>query len=252
MIGVQVFGVDIGGSGVKGAPVDLETGVLVTKRSRIPTPQPSTPDAVADVVVELLDERGWKGPVGITVPSVVRDGVVLSAANIDDRWIGTDAARLFAERIGGPATIVNDADAAGLAEVKFGAGKGVDGVVLLLTFGTGIGSAVVHDGVLLPNTEFGHLEFRGTTTEEYAAARLVDDSEISLKKWAKRVTQVLAYFEDIFSPDLIILGGGISKRFERFGPRITTRALLVPALLRNQAGIVGAAMVAARSGGHDG
>lgn len=249
---MQVFGVDIGGSGVKGAPVDLETGVLVTKRNRIPTPQPSTPDAVADVVVELLEARGWKGPVGVTVPSVVRNGVVLSAANIDDRWIGTDAARLFADKIGGPVTILNDADAAGIAEARFGAGKGVDGVVLLLTFGTGIGSAVVHDGVLLPNTEFGHLEFRGTTAEEYAAARLVEDSELSLKKWTKRVTQLLAYFEDIFSPDLIILGGGISKRFERFGPKIATRAPLVPALLRNEAGIVGAAMVAARPGGHDG
>jgi len=249
---VQVFGVDIGGSGVKGAPVDLETGILVTKRARIPTPRPSTPDAVVDVVVDLVHGSGWKGPVGVTVPSVVRDGVTYSAANIDHAWIGTDAGALFERRIGAPVTVVNDADAAGMAEARFGAGKGVVGAVMLLTFGTGIGSAIVHNGVLLPNTEFGHLEFRGTTAEEYAAARLVEDNDISLKKWTRRVTRLLAYFEDIFSPDLIIMGGGISKRFEKFGSRITTRAPLVPALLRNQAGIVGAAMVAAEQGGHDG
>jgi polyphosphate glucokinase len=207
---------------------------------------------VADVVVELVRGAGWSGPVGLTVPSVVRDGVVHTAANIDEAWIGTDAAALFQRRIGALVTVVNDADAAGMAEARFGAGKGMLGAVMLLTFGTGIGSAIVHRGVLLPNTEFGHLEFKGTTAEEYAAARLVEDGEISLRQWTKRVTRLLAYFEDILSPDLIIMGGGISKRFEGFGSQIPTRAPLVPALLRNQAGIVGAAMVAAEQGGHDG
>jgi polyphosphate glucokinase len=249
---LQVFGVDIGGSGIKGALVDLETGILVAKRERIPTPKPSTPEAVGEVVAELIAMAAWKGPVGVTVPGVVREGVVYSAANIDAAWVGTDAAGLFSERIGAPVTVLNDADAAGIAEVRYGAGRGQDGVVLLLTFGTGIGSALVHDGRLLPNTEFGHLQFRNTTAEQYAAARLVERKDVSLKQWTKRVGQFLAYLEEIFWLDLIIAGGGISKRFETYGPKIATRALLVPAMLRNQAGIVGAAMAAAPEGDEDG
>ena len=252
MIGLQVLGVDIGGSGIKGAPVDLETGILVTKRQRIPTPQPSTPEAVSEVVTDLVEIFGWKGPVGVTMPSVVRDGVVYSAANIDAAWMGVDAAGLFRDRIGAPVTVLNDADAAGIAEARYGAGMGQDGVTLLLTFGTGIGSALLHDGRLIPNTEFGHLEFRGTTAEQYAAARLVENNELTLKQWTKRVGQFLAYLEDIFWLDLIIAGGGISKRFESYGPKIATRAQLVPAVLRNQAGIVGAAMAAAVEGDGNG
>ena len=252
MIGLQVLGVDIGGSGIKGAPVDLETGILVTKRQRIPTPQPSTPEAVSEVVADLVEIFGWKGPVGVTMPSVVRDGVVYSAANIDAGWMGVDAAGLFQDRIGAPVTVLNDADAAGIAEARYGAGMGQDGVTLLLTFGTGIGSALLHDGRLIPNTEFGHLEFRGTTAEQYAAARLVENNELTLKQWTKRVGQFLAYLEDIFWLDLIIAGGGISKRFESYGSKIATRAQLVPAVLRNQAGIVGAAMAAAVEGDGNG
>jgi polyphosphate glucokinase len=244
---VELFGVDIGGSGVKGAPVDLKKGELAGKRKRIKTPRPSTPDAVAEVVAEVVGHFGWSGPVGITVPAVVKEGMVRSAANIDDAWIDIDGVALLEERLGGPVALLNDADAAGLAEDRYGAGRDTDGLVLLLTFGTGIGSALVYRGTLVPNSELGHLEFRGMEAEHYCAARLVEEDDMDITWWTRRVDEFLSYLEKVLSPDLIIFGGGISKRFDEFSQLLITRAPLVPAELRNNAGIVGAAL-AARAG----
>lgn len=244
----QAFGIDIGGSGIKGAPVDLDAGFLATNRLRIETPQPSTPVAVADIVVEIVRSFGWDGPVGVTVPSVVQAGVVRTAANIDPTWIDTDAVALIGSRLDAAVTVLNDADAAGLAEVRYGAGRGIDGVVLLLTFGTGIGSALLNDGVLFPNSELGHVEFNGMEAEHYCAARLVEEDDMDVAIWVKRVDAFLHYIETLFSPQLIIFGGGISKRFEDFSPLLTTRTPVVPAALRNHAGIVGAALASAEAG----
>jgi len=243
---VQVFGVDVGGSGVKGAPVDLTTGKLIGDRTRIPTPKPATPDAVADAIVEIVDSHGWTGPIGVTVPSVVINGVVKTAANIDPGWVDVDVASLLAERLGTPVTVLNDADAAGLAEVTYGAAKGESGVVLLLTFGTGIGSAYLYRGELIPNTELGHLMFKNQKAEHYAAGRLVKRGDLEIDWWAQRVDELLDYLDDLFWPDLFVFGGGISKRFEAYAHLLTTRAPVVPAALRNQAGIVGAALAASR------
>ena len=241
---MNVFGIDIGGSGIKGAPVDVRAGDLATDRHRIKTPQPATPDAVMDVAAKVVRKFKWDGPVGCALPSVVQHGIVYSAANIDASWIDTDGQALLAERLEMPVHLLNDADAAGLAEMRFGAGRKEKGVVLLLTFGTGIGSALFYRGQLVPNTELGHLQFRGMDAEHYAAARLVEREEMKLDWWAGRVNEYLRYVEVLFSPDLIIFGGGISKRFKDFREHLTTRADLVPAKLRNNAGIVGAALAA--------
>jgi len=248
---VQVFGVDVGGSGVKGAPVDLETGMLAAKRLRIPTPQPSTPAAVSDAIAQVITEHDWDGPVGVTIPGVVRSGVVETAANIDDGWIGLDAATMLSNRLEMPVTVLNDADAAGLAEARHGAAKGVKGAVILLTFGTGIGSAYLYDGRLIPNTELGHLIFKGQKAEHYAAGRLVKRGELEIDWWAIRVDELLDYIEDLFWPDLFVFGGGISKRFETYSHHFTTQARIVPAVLRNQAGIVGAAFAASIGATHE-
>ncbi|MEN8234004.1 MAG: ROK family protein [Actinomycetota bacterium] len=248
---MQVFGVDVGGSGVKGAPVDLDMGDLAAKRKRIPTPQPSTPGAVIDAIVQVVEHHDWNGPIGVTIPGVVRDGVVETAANIDDSWTGFNAADALTQRLQMPVTVLNDADAAGIAEVKFGAAAGVEGVVILLTFGTGIGSAYLHDGRLVPNTELGHLIFKGQKAEHYAAGRLVKRGDLEIDWWAKRVDELLAYIEELFWPDVIVFGGGISKRFEDYSHLITTRARVVPAVLRNQAGIVGAAYAASIGETHE-
>jgi len=248
---VQVFGVDIGGSGVKGAPVDLETGALTAERLRIPTPQPSTPSAVASVIAEIVSAHRWNGPVGVTIPGVVRNGVVETAANIDSGWVGLDAETMLSESLDLPVTVLNDADAAGLAEARFGAAEGVDGAVILLTFGTGIGSAYLYDGRLIPNTELGHLIFKGQKAEHYAAGRLVKRGELEIDWWASRVDELLDYIEELFWPDLFVFGGGISKRFETYSHLLTTRAPVVPAVLRNQAGIVGAAFAASIGARHE-
>lgn len=248
---MQGFGIDVGGSGVKGAPVDLETGELAGKRKRIPTPQPATPEAVIDTIVEIVHYHGWTDAFGVTVPGVVRHGIVETAANIDKGWIGYPVADALSERLGVPITVLNDADAAGIAEVRYGAAKGVDGVVMLLTFGTGIGSAYLHNGHLAPNTELGHLEFRGQEAEHYAAGRLVKRGDLEIEWWARRVGEVLRYVEALFWPDMIVMGGGISKRFETFSHLLNTRAPVVPAVLRNQAGIVGAAYEAASGAAHE-
>ena len=238
---MEALGIDVGGSGIKAAPVDLTTGERLAKRKRIATPQPSTPDAVFDVIEELVQLFGWRGPIGCAIPSVVRAGVAYTAANIDDSWIGCDVAGGLSHRFGTPVRVLNDADAAGLAENTFGAARDLSGVVVLLTLGTGIGSAVFTDNVLVPNTEFGHLEFKGGDAEHYCAARLVDDG-LDQDTWARRVGEFLRYLERVIPPDHFILGGGISKNFDQYSDVFETRATVAPARFRNRAGIIGAAL----------
>ncbi|TQK52135.1 polyphosphate glucokinase [Streptomyces sp. SLBN-118] len=244
---MNVFGVDIGGSGIKGAPVDLERGDLAHERHKVLTPRPATPDAVADGVAEVVGHFGWSGPVGITFPGVVTSGITRTAANVDKGWIDVDASRLLGDRLGGlSVTILNDADAAGVAEMAFGAGRGRKGTVMLLTFGTGIGSAVFIDGRLVPNTELGHLELHGHDAEKNASTKVKDDEGLSWHHWAHRVQKYLQHVEMLFSPELFIIGGGVSRKADKFVPLIKgIRAQIVPAELKNNAGIVGAAMAAA-------
>ncbi|MEU4655348.1 polyphosphate--glucose phosphotransferase [Streptomyces sp. NPDC023723] len=245
---MQIFGVDIGGSGIKGAPVDLDRGDLAQERCKVLTPHPATPDGVADGVREVVEHFGWTGPVGLTFPGVVTGGAtVRTAANVDKSWVDTDARALFGDRLGGlPVTVVNDADAAGVAEMHFGAGRGRKGTVILLTFGTGIGSAVFADGVLVPNTELGHLELDGHEAEKRASSKVKDDHDMSWEHWAHRVQKYLTHVEMLFSPELFIIGGGVSRKAHKFLPYVDgIRAEIVPAQLQNNAGIVGAAMRAA-------
>lgn len=242
----QALGVDVGGSGVKGGIVDLDTGLLVGDRFRIETPQPATPEAVAQVVAEVVRHFDWTGPTGVCYPGVVVDGVVSTAANVDASWIGRNAEEIYSAALGGhPVTVLNDADAAGLAEQRYGAGRNQDGTVLLLTFGTGIGSAVIHRGILLPNTEFGHIEVGGKEAERRAAASVMERHGWSYRKWTKQVTRVLIAVENAIWPDLIIAGGGISKKADKWIPLLKNRTPVVAAELLNTAGIVGAAMAAA-------
>ena len=247
---MHALGIDIGGSGMKAAPVDLDTGKFVTDRLKIATPRPAVPDAMADVVKQLTTSFSWSGPVGITFPGVVTDGVTRTAANLDRKWIGVDAAALLGRATGSQVRVLNDADAAGVAEMTFGTGVGQPGTVLMLTFGTGIGSALFADGVLVPNTEFGHIEIRGHDAETRASERAKELHDMSWGKWAGRVDEYLQHIEALLSPDLIIVGGGISKQSEKWVPRLTgIRARVVPAALLNDAGIIGAAMAAvARTG----
>ncbi|MDI9831448.1 polyphosphate--glucose phosphotransferase [Streptomyces sp. KAU_LT] len=247
---MQIFGLDIGGSGIKGAPVDLDKGDLAQERHKVLTPHPATPDGVADGVLQVVEHFGWTGPVGLTFPGVVTDGsTIRTAANVDKSWIDTDARALFGERLGGlPVTVVNDADAAGVAEMHFGAGRGRKGTVFLLTFGTGIGSALFYDGRLVPNTELGHLELNGHDAEKRASSKAKEDEDLSWEHWARRVQKYLAHVEMLFSPELFIIGGGVSRKAHKFLPHIEgIRAEIVPAQLQNNAGIVGAAMHAAES-----
>jgi polyphosphate glucokinase len=244
----HVLGVDIGGTGIKGAPVDLNTGTLLAERVKLDTPHPSEPDAVAAVVRELVTGFSWTGPVGITFPGVVMGNVVKTAANVDKQWIDTDAHGLFGQVTGLPVTVINDADAAGLAEMTFGAGAGQKGTVLMLTFGTGIGSALFIDGALVPNTEFGHIEIRGKDAEKRASEIVREEHDLSWGKWAGRVDEYLEHMEQLLSPELIIIGGGVSRRSDKFLPLLSgLRAKVVPAAMLNDAGIVGAAMAAGRS-----
>ncbi|MFT3969605.1 MAG: ROK family protein [Micropruina sp.] len=244
---VNGFGLDIGGTGIKGAPVDLEQGVLAGERVRIPTPQPATVPAVLDTVVAVVEQVGWGGPLGCTFPGIVRHGVIGSAANVNDSWIGTDLAAELGARLGHPVTVLNDADAAGIAEMRFGAGRGVSGVVLIATLGTGIGSALFVDGRLVPNTEFGHLEIDGYDAEKRAASSIRTNEGLSYQDWSERLQRYFSHVEMLLSPDLIIVGGGISKKSEKFLPRLDLQAPIVPAQLLNQSGIVGAAVSAAES-----
>ncbi|MEU4270092.1 polyphosphate--glucose phosphotransferase [Streptomyces sp. NPDC026092] len=246
---MNVFGVDIGGSGIKGAPVDLERGELAEPRHKVLTPHPATPDGVAGCVVEVVENFGWTGPVGVTFPGVVTGSVIRTAANVDKGWIDMDAGKLLRDRLGGlEVTILNDADAAGIAEMTFGAGRGRKGTVILLTLGTGIGSALFVDGRLVPNTELGHLELKGHDAEKRASTKAKEDEDLSWEHWAtRRLQKYLAHVEMLFSPELFIIGGGVSRKADKFLPLIEDiRAEIVPAELENNAGIVGAAMAAGR------
>ncbi len=237
------FGVDVGGSGIKGGIVDLDTGQLIGDRFKLLTPQPATPSAVAQTIADVVNEFGWTGPLGVTYPGVVTNGIVQTAANVDRAWIGTNAGEIIGAKLNGQeVTVLNDADAAGLAEARHGAGKDQSGLVVLLTFGTGIGSAVIHNGILIPNTEFGHLEVGGKEAEQRAASSVKDKNDWSYEKWAKEVTKVLVAIENAIWPDLFIAGGGISRKAEKWLPLLENRTPVVAAALQNEAGIVGAAM----------
>ena len=237
------FGIDVGGSGIKGGIVDLDTGLLIGDRFKLLTPQPATPTAVAKTIAAVVKEFGWTGALGVTYPGVVTDGIVRTAANVDSAWIGTNAREVIsAELDGQQVTVLNDADAAGLAEERYGAGKDKTGLVVLLTFGTGIGSALIHNGTLIPNTEFGHLEVGGKEAEKRAASSVKDKNDWSYKRWTKEVTKVLIAIENAIWPDLIIAGGGISRKADKWVPLLENRTPVVPAALLNTAGIVGAAM----------
>ena len=241
------FGIDIGGSGIKGCPVDLDAGTFAAERRRTPTPSPSTPPAVAAVVAEIVDGFGEAGagvPVGVTFPAVIQHGVARTAANVDKSWIDTDVAALLRAQLGRPVRVVNDADAAGYAETRFGAAKGVEGTVFMATLGTGIGSALIVDGVLVPNTELGHLEVDGKDAETRAADSVRDAEGLTWEHWAKRLTRYFRTVERLFWPDLIVVGGGVSKKADKFLPLLELRTPIVPSTLRNDGGIIGAALLA--------
>ena len=238
------LGIDIGGTGIKGGLVDLATGTLVSDRFRIDTPKPATPEAVAEVAAKVAGNFDYSGPIGTAFPGVVQHGVVHTAANVDKSWIGTDLVEIMRGRVNGPVTALNDADAAGLAEVRYGAAKDHSGLVITVTFGTGIGIAVVHNGVLIPNAELGHIEIDGFDAETKAAASARERDDLSWEQWAQRADRYLKTLENLLWPDLFILGGGISKRPEKWVPHLKTRTPLTVATLINNAGIVGAALAA--------
>lgn len=245
----RALGVDIGGSGIKAAIVNTATGELLTDRLRVPTPEKSTPEAVGAVLKQIVNQLDWHGIVGATFPAVIKDGVARSAANVDKSWIGTNVDDVFTRATGLDVTVLNDADAAGLAEVRFGAAAGVRGVVILLTFGTGIGSGIFLDGKLVPNSELGHLELNGKDAESEAAASVRDRKKLSYKAWAKRVQNYMSHVESILSPDLFIVGGGVSKDSAKWVPLLDLQTPVRPAELLNNAGIVGAALAASEGAG---
>lgn len=241
---MQVLGIDVGGSGIKGAPVDTESGQLLAERVRIKTPKGAEPEPVAKVVAEIAKSFNWNGPIGIGFPAPIKGGVVMMAANISEKWVGVNADELFTKVTGCDCTMINDADAAGLAEMKFGAGRGQPGTVILLTLGTGIGSAIFYQGKLLPNTEFGHMEMKGQDAEWRASDAARQREDLSWKKYAKRLNKYLAAMQKLFWPDLFIIGGGISKVSEKYIPLLDIETPVVPAQFLNEAGIVGAALAA--------
>ncbi|GAA1362979.1 ROK family protein [Arthrobacter rhombi] len=246
------IGLDIGGTGIKGGIVDLKKGKLIGDRYRIDTPKPSTPQAVAEVVAQIVAELGARdgapdadAPVGITFPAIIHEGIALSAANVDKSWIDTDVDTLFTDALHRPVQVMNDADAAGLAEVRYGAGEGVEGTVLVITLGTGIGSALIHDGILVPNLELGHLEIDGHDAESRASASAREREDLAWDDYAVRLQRYFSHVEFLFSPRLFVVGGGISKRSEDFLPQLDLRTPIKPAALKNNAGIVGGALQAA-------
>jgi polyphosphate glucokinase len=242
------LGIDVGGSGIKGAPVDLKKGEFAAKRQRIDTPQPSTPEAVADVinqVVDHFDDVRGDSPIGVTIPGVVTHGVVRSAANIDKGWLDFDAEPMLEKKLGHDIVLVNDADAAGVAELYYGAAKGQRGLVVMTTLGTGIGTALIHDGVLVPNSELGHIELDGHDAETRAASSIKDKEGLSYPEWAKRLQRYYSHLEDLLWPDLFVVGGGVSKDADQFLPLLELHTPIVAAKLMNKAGIIGAAHLAA-------
>ncbi len=247
MTATHGFGIDIGGSGIKGCPVDLSVGKFADERLRIPTPSPSTPQAIAAVVSQIVssfENQTGDEPIGVTFPAVIQRGVARSAANVDQSWIGTDVDRLFTAQIGRPVHVVNDADAAGVAEARYGAAKGVPGVVIMATLGTGIGTALLLDGQLVPNTELGHLEIDGHDAESRAADSAREREDLNWEKWAKRLQRYFETLEKLFTPDLFVVGGGVSKKSDKYLPLLSLRTPIIPAQLLNDAGIIGAAVLA--------
>jgi polyphosphate glucokinase len=241
---MNILGIDVGGSGIKGAPVDITTGALTAERYRIKTPRGAEPEPVAETVTKIASYFDWKGPIGIGFPAPIKGGAAMMAANISEKWVGVNADELFSKATGCPCTTINDADAAGLAEIAFGAGLGQPGTVIMLTLGTGIGTAIFHNGKLLPNTEFGHLEMNRRDAEARASDFARQRDNLSWKKYAKRLNRYLAVMEKLFWPNLFIIGGGISKEHEKFLPLLTVDTPVVPAQQFNEAGIVGAALAA--------
>lgn len=246
---MQILGIDIGGSGVKGAVVDTGTAELITERQRIPTPQPATPKAITKSVVSIVKHLNWQGPIGCGFPSVVQKGVVKTAANVHNKWIGTNAIELFEGATGCRVEVVNDADAAGLAEVRFGAGKNHDGVILVVTIGTGLGTALYVNGVLVPNLELGHIELYGKDAEKSASDAARKRKKLSWTEWAIHFNNYLSRVDALLNPDLIILGGGGSKKFDRFKDFLDLETEVIPAEFLNEAGIVGAALAAEKKFG---
>jgi len=241
---MQILGIDVGGSGIKGAPVDIATGELTAERLRIKTPKGAEPEPVADVVAEIAKTFNWSGPIGIGFPAPIKAGVAMMAANVSEKWVGTNADDLFTRITGCDCTMINDADAAGLAEMEFGAGRGQPGTVIMITLGTGIGTAIFHRGKLVPNTEFGHLDMKGRDAEHRASDAVRQLEDLSWKKYAKRLDKYLVEMEKLFWPDLFIVGGGISKKSDKYIPLLTINTPVITAQFMNEAGIVGAALAA--------
>ena len=239
---MQALGIDIGGSGIKGAPVNIETGELLADRLRIKTPKGAKPNPVAEVVAEIAHSFQWTGPIGVGFPAPIKHGIAMMAANVSQKWVGINADELLTSVTGCPCRVGNDADVAGMAEMAFGAGKGQMGSVIMLTLGTGIGSAIYYTGHLVPNTEFGHLQMNGMDAEHRASDAARQREEMSWKKYAKRLNEYLNEMEKLFWPDLFIVGGGISKQHEKFLPLLKLQTRIVPAQFQNEAGIVGAAL----------
>ncbi len=239
----KILGIDFGGSGIKGAPVDAKTGELLGERYRIPTPEPATPDSVAKIIKLIVDHFKWKGPIGLAFPAVVQNGIVKTASNIDKSWIGINADELITKKTNLLTYVLNDADAAGMAEMKFGVGKGKKGSVLLLTVGTGIGTVLFSKGKLVPNTELGHITLKsGAEAEEFTSDAARKRDNLDWDSWAKRFNIYLQEMEQLFWPELIIIGGGISKKKERFIGHIKLNSKIVMAETKNEAGIIGAAV----------
>lgn len=242
---MAIMGIDVGGSGIKGVPVDTEKGELIGERYRLPTPEAAKPDDVAETVAKVVRQFNWEGPIGVGFPSVVRGGVIYTAANIAKSWIGTNAEELFRKVTGCPVYVLNDADAAGIAEMRFGVGaERSKGLVMMITIGTGLGTALFIDGKLVPNTELGHIEIRGKDAERRASDAARQRKDLSWSEWGKKFNEYLNHLERLFWPDLFILGGGSSKEFHRFSKHLDLKADVVPAKLLNQAGIIGAALYA--------
>jgi len=242
---MEILGIDIGGSGIKGAPVDPAGGILLADRFRLPTPQSAKPEPIAKVVAKIARHFDWHGSIGCGFPSPIHSGVALTAANVHRKWIGANIETLLSDATGCPTSVVNDADAAGIAEMSFGAGKGRKGVVLVVTIGTGLGSALFSEGILFPNTELGHIEMDGKDAEWQASDAARKREKLSWKAWSERLDRYLHKLEGLFWPDLIILGGGVIKNSEKFIPFLTVKAEVIPAQMQNNAGIVGAALYAA-------
>jgi len=241
----EILGIDVGATGIKGALVDIKKGVLITERIKYPTPAEATPQSMTEVIKKLVKDHNWEGkPIGMGFPSVIKNGIALSASNIDESWIDFPITGFLNKKLKSPVTVINDADAAGIAEVKFGCGKDMRGLVILLTLGTGIGSAMIMDGKLLPNTELGRIYYKDSVAEKYASNKAREKKELSYKNWGKELNKVLNHIEFILSPDHFIIGGGISKKFDKFKEYLNTDASIEPAQLRNNAGIIGAAYAA--------